>query len=361
MTVVQLKRSFLRNPFNSIGILLLIAFIIEGVGWAAAFNLKLANAERYGGVLNYLGTYVRVMIIPEVCTLYILIRSINIYHTVVSISDVRPDWRSILRYELRMLPILLGAFFIFNPFTQTVRYFLETYPSYSFSDYWDDFVVGTYTVRIYIMYLVPILLVGYIAVNISLFVDYLAYRRDQELQAEQAAAQLNEEVKQTMALQGIPAGEETLAKEYTTVIKGRTNQGEMLFSVHECCYFIIEGKYYYLAHQKGKYIISKTLNELETELDPAQFFRANRGVILNRRTVQGYAYWEKGKYIIHLDQPGDQTEITLPRARLQEFKDWLAGNPGSNTSDQSPSLPDTLSVSTTVVLLGITSIITGGF
>ncbi|MBC8152170.1 MAG: LytTR family transcriptional regulator, partial [Bacteroidetes bacterium] len=111
----------------------------------------------------------------------------------------------------------------------------------------------------------------------------------------------------------------------------------------ECSYFTVEDRFYYVVHPKGRYQISKTLNDLETELDPAHFFRANRGAILNRRTVQSYAYWERGKYIVRLNKTCQQVEIALPRARLQEFRDWLGAEsiPGFGPEgSQSPILTD---------------------
>lgn len=314
---IQLQRSFLRNPVNSIGILLAIALLFEGFSWAGAYNSKLAYLHHIGGLWLYISRIVKGMILPEICTLYILIRLIEWYHKVFKIESVELTWRSISRYELRVLPVLLIAFFVFNPFTQSIRFVLDAYPDFNFDNYWSNFIVGTYTVRIYIMYLVPLIFIGYLAVNGSLIADYIAYR---------AAVKEKAEAEQLLLLAQSAATKTASKSAYLNTVKGRNAQGEMIFPVEECCYFTVEDRFYYIIHPKGRYQISKTLNELETELDPTHFFRANRGAILNRRTVQSYAYWERGKYIVRLNAICQQAEIALPRARLQEFRDWLGGD-----------------------------------
>ena len=77
-------------------------------------------------------------------------------------------------------------------------------------------------------------------------------------------------------------------------------------------------------------MVSKTLNELETELDPTQFFRIKRDYIVNRQAVLHYSYWENGKYIVSLNTP-DQHEIIVPRVRMHEFREWLQGRDASKT------------------------------
>lgn len=329
---IQLQRSFLRSPINSIGVLLAIALLYEGFGWASSYNAKMTYLQHVGGVGMYANYMIRGMILPEICTLYILIRLVEWYHKVLGMDSVEPTWHSISRYELRILPILLAAFFVFNPFTQTVRFFVEYNLDYSFDNYWANYFVKTYSIRNYVRYLMPIIFIGYLIVNGSLIADYIAYR--ESIKKETEAERLRQLAQ--------PIGAKSASKSnYLTTVKGRNQQGEMIFPVEECCYFMVEDRYYYIIHPKGRYMVSKTLNELETELDPAHFFRANRGAILNRRTVKSYAYWERGKYIVRLDTTCQQVEIALPRARLQEFRDWLGGDTIVGTPDsQSPMLTD---------------------
>ena len=73
---------------------------------------------------------------------------------------------------------------------------------------------------------------------------------------------------------------------------------------------------------KGRYLIGKTLNELENELDQTQFFRIKRDYIVNRQAILNYAYWENGKYIVRLNTP-EGHDIIVPRARMHECREWL--------------------------------------
>ncbi|MVM40513.1 hypothetical protein GO730_27350 [Spirosoma sp. HMF3257] len=63
-------------------------------------------------------------------------------------------------------------------------------------------------------------------------------------------------------------------------------------------------------------------NELEKELNPAQFLRIKRDYIVNRKAIASYAHWENGKYSIRLATPQPQT-IVVPRNRMQELREWL--------------------------------------
>ncbi|GAA4458643.1 hypothetical protein GCM10023189_31220 [Nibrella saemangeumensis] len=338
MKEVQLNRLYLRNPFNSITILLIVALLFEGLTWAVAYRSKLVQVEELGGGLTYASLLLRGLFLPEVCTLYILIKLINTYHTTFRIHSLPLSWPAIMRYQLRLLPVLLLAFFVFNPFTQTIRFITESYPFYTLDRYLEKYLLGTFNVRVYVLYLTPVLLIGYLAVNGSLLYDYFNQRPSYP-EPDVARPESGELIATSG---GLPSSETTPAPEYLDVVKSRNGQGEMIFPVEECLYFTIEDRNYYVQHPKGKYMMSKTLNELEAELDPTKFFRVNRGLILNRRVVQSYAHWEKGKYIVRLNSPFDG-EIILPRARLQEFREWLGGKyqpvPHASASP-TVSLPD---------------------
>ncbi|WP_345270584.1 LytTR family DNA-binding domain-containing protein [Nibrella viscosa] len=326
---------YLRNPFNSIGILVAVALLFEGLTWAVAYRGKMVQIEELGGGLTYVSLLLRGLFLPEICTLYILITLINAYHTAFRINSLPLNWSSITHYQLRLLPVLLLAFFVFNPFTQSVRFLTEAFPYYSFDRYLHHYLLGTFNVRMYILYLTPVVIIGYLAVNGSLVYDYFNQRP--------SAAESTEATRPLDPTSSAGAAIATPIPEYLETVKSRNAQGDMILPVDECLCFTIEDRNYYVLHPKGRYMLSKTLNELETELDPAQFFRINRGIILNRQVVQSYAHWEKGKYIVRLNIRYDG-EVILPRARLQEFRDWLAGKyqPVSPPlSSPTVSLPET--------------------
>ncbi|MBD2756244.1 LytTR family DNA-binding domain-containing protein [Spirosoma validum] len=323
MKEIRLTREFLRRPVNSLIILLSIYLFIEAVSWSIGFQIKLTDLNQQGGLLNYASYVIRAMLIPEFCTLFIIIFLINRWHEWFKIEVVTYNWRSIGRYELRFLPVLVFAFWLFDPITQTIRFLLEKFPNYSLDVYKKEYIFGTLTWSMYFIYFLPVLLIGYIALNISLLSDYLKQRREAQELAEAEAARASQEA---LALYATftPKPAPTTPSPYLTYLKGKNALGELDFPVNDAYYFTIEDRFYYAELVKGRYLVSKTLNELEAELDPTQFFRIKRDYIVNRQAVLNYAYWENGKYIVRLNTP-DQYNIVVPRARMQEFREWLQG------------------------------------
>ena len=276
-----------------------------------------------GGTIQYIGMLVRSLFIPELFTLVITITLINLFHNFRRLNSVENNWHSISRYELQFLPILAIAFLVFNPVTQTVRYVLDGFPIYTWTNYWQNYILYTFTWSTYFRYLFPVLLLGYIALNISLLKDYLAQRREAQEAAETEAAEASQKV---LALSETfsPQPTTTTPSPYLSYLKGKNAQGELDFPVNEVYYFTVEDRFYYAESLKGRYLVGKTLNELETELDPTQYFRIKRDYIVNRQAVLHYSYWENGKYIVTLNTP-DQHKIIVPRVRMHEFREWLQG------------------------------------
>ena len=322
MKEIRLTRSFLSNPMNSVFILLVIYLLIETISWSIGFRIKSGQVDQAGGFLHYIGLAFVNMLIPELCTLFIVTFLLNRSHKWFNLKVVANNWRAIGRYELLFLPVLAFSFWLFDPATQTVRFILEQFPDYKFSEYWQDYVVRTYSWSVYFIYLIPVILIGYIALNVSLLSDYLKQRREAQ---EAAEAQAAKSAQEALALSATFTPKPTVPSPYLGYLKGKNAHGELDFPVNDVYYFTIEDRFYYAELTKGRYLVGKTLNDLETELDPSLFFRIKRDYIVNRQAVLNYAYWENGKYIVRLNTP-DRYEIVVPRARMQEFREWLQGN-----------------------------------
>lgn len=327
MKEIRITRSFLKKPLSAVIILLCIVVLIEAVAWSIGYDLKVSMVRKAGGVTNYIGMLVRTFFIPELITLFITITLINLYHTVRRLHIIRYNWKAICQYELAFLPVLLSAFIVFNPVTQTVRYLLEEQAyAYSFNELISSYILHTFTWQYYFKYLFPVILIGYIALNISLLQDYLKQRREAQEMAEAEAAKAAQKV---LALSETFSPKPTVASPHLSYLKGKSGLGELDFPVNEVYYFTVEDRFYYAESIKERYMVSKTLNELENELDPTQFFRIKRDYIVNRQAVLHYSYWENGKYIVTLNSP-DHHEIIVPRVRMHEFREWLQGRDASN-------------------------------
>lgn len=70
------------------------------------------------------------------------------------------------------------------------------------------------------------------------------------------------------------------------------------------------------------YIIEETLEKLQQQLDPSQFFRANRQFIVNRSAIQEINFYFNGRLLLKV-QPIPKENILISKARASEFKEWM--------------------------------------
>jgi len=88
-------------------------------------------------------------------------------------------------------------------------------------------------------------------------------------------------------------------------------------------YIYIDNKTtYVITKDKSSYIVPFTLEELDQQLDPDLFFRANRQFIIALDSFQSiHKYFnDKGKIVL---KNNPTAEIILSRSRFAEFKEWL--------------------------------------
>lgn len=93
-----------------------------------------------------------------------------------------------------------------------------------------------------------------------------------------------------------------------------------IISTDEVSCFYSENKIAYLQTKDRVYPTDFTLEELEQSLDPKQFFRVNRQLIINLNFIKNIHI--SPYYKVDLEFQPD-LEITVSRDRVKEFKDWL--------------------------------------
>ena len=71
------------------------------------------------------------------------------------------------------------------------------------------------------------------------------------------------------------------------------------------------------------YYLNQTLDEIMAQLDPEQFFRANRQFIIARNAVKDMTVWFGNKLAVNLTVPTPE-KIIVSKARVGEFKTWFA-------------------------------------
>lgn len=123
----------------------------------------------------------------------------------------------------------------------------------------------------------------------------------------------------TELLQVIKNGE----KKYRTrfLISGSTSYFKI--GVEELAWFSTENRVTTAYTFQGKsHVIDLTIEKLEEQLDPEQFFRTSRSTIIHINAIQKFENHFGGKLILRLIQPFKET-ITISRLKAAEFKAWV--------------------------------------
>ena len=73
------------------------------------------------------------------------------------------------------------------------------------------------------------------------------------------------------------------------------------------------------------YCENNSLDEIQRQLEPSGFFRANRQFIISHRAIKDIAVWFDSKISVNLtvDIPG---KIIISRTRVAQFKEWYTKN-----------------------------------
>lgn len=117
----------------------------------------------------------------------------------------------------------------------------------------------------------------------------------------------------------IREGERKYRKRF--LIRGTTSYFRL--DVKEIAYLSCTNKISFaVTFGQKEHIIDYTLENLEEELDPERFFRANRNTILNIDVVKKIEDYFGGKLHVKLIPPFKQ-DVIVSRLRNAAFKDWV--------------------------------------
>ena len=103
------------------------------------------------------------------------------------------------------------------------------------------------------------------------------------------------------------------------------NKGEKVMSIttDAIAYFEGEDRYVYLVRKDGmRFIIDYKLSDLETLLNPKEFFRLNRSFITHFSSIKDILNVSKSRVKISLE-PVNRREIIVSSENTQDFKKWL--------------------------------------
>lgn len=80
---------------------------------------------------------------------------------------------------------------------------------------------------------------------------------------------------------------------------------------------------YVIDKQDHKYLYDKNLSDLESELDPQEFFRVNRQYIVNIDAIKSFKPYERVKLEVKLNTENQIHTIIVSQQTAPLFKKWI--------------------------------------
>lgn len=88
-------------------------------------------------------------------------------------------------------------------------------------------------------------------------------------------------------------------------------------------YFYTEQKITRAVIYNNEYLLDFSIEDIQNMIHPDAFFRVSRQHIINRNAIQEVTIWFNGKLMIKIKNEAN-TRIEVSKARVQDFKKWLA-------------------------------------
>jgi DNA-binding LytR/AlgR family response regulator len=99
---------------------------------------------------------------------------------------------------------------------------------------------------------------------------------------------------------------------------------QVALNLSDIVFFYTENKVVFVLDRRGgKYIYDGPLQQLELELDPLQFFRANRQYLINIDHILSFRTVEKSKLKVQMDVPDKTTPIIVSQETASRFRRWI--------------------------------------
>lgn len=104
--------------------------------------------------------------------------------------------------------------------------------------------------------------------------------------------------------------------------------GQRLFFIpaSEVAYFAADNKIVYLIDREGnRFVINSTMEKLENELNPRDFFRLSRKIIIHAGVIEQVKPYHNNRLKLQLRGLAAADEMIISRERVAEFKQWADG------------------------------------
>ncbi|MCF2505693.1 LytTR family DNA-binding domain-containing protein [Dyadobacter sp. CY107] len=112
-------------------------------------------------------------------------------------------------------------------------------------------------------------------------------------------------------------------KEYRQRFLVKQGQKMLSIEVSEIAYFFTEERYsFFVTDSNQKLLVDYTLDELADVLDPAKFFRINRGMMVTHKSVDKIDPYFGSRLALSL-RPSHNKEALVSREKVGDFKHWM--------------------------------------
>lgn len=96
----------------------------------------------------------------------------------------------------------------------------------------------------------------------------------------------------------------------------------MMIDVSEVAYLYVKERGVFLKKKDGQeYSIDFFLDDLEQQLDPSKFYRANRQFLVARSAIQEIESYFNGRLILAI-KPETNTSVIISKSKASDFKRW---------------------------------------
>jgi DNA-binding LytR/AlgR family response regulator len=152
--------------------------------------------------------------------------------------------------------------------------------------------------------------------------DYLLKPID-KTELKKALEKYTETIQDKNQLSDIESIRHLFKKEYKKRFIVKVGNQFKSFKVEDIAYFMAdEGVIFLYSHTGHKSPIEYTIDQLESILDPVQFFRINRKFMISVNCVTEIHTYYNSRLLLKID-PKQVEQVIVSRERTTNFKRWL--------------------------------------
>jgi len=119
------------------------------------------------------------------------------------------------------------------------------------------------------------------------------------------------------------AVKENFSTKYKNRFLAKVGQRSFFLQADETAYFFADNKIVYLVDKEcNRFIVNFTLEKLEPLLDPVDFFRINRKMIVHSKAIEQVKPYFNNRLKLLLKGIKADEEIIISRERVADFKEW---------------------------------------